>query len=125
MSLADGGHVYVTQPIYENAEGWLHEWQGGALKWVNHGDFMVKGVDDPMTIYEVVDTTIQRAQPPKKGQKASAGSATPASPQQACASCGVEYASRLSLSGACESCGAPLCMNCSRIKSITRCRDHQ
>ena len=55
-SLAGGGQVYVTRPVYDSAQGWLKDWEARGLRWANHGSYRLKGIDEPMEIFEATDT---------------------------------------------------------------------
>ena len=55
VDLADGGHIYLSQPVYENALGWLKDQD---LVWQDHGEYKVAGVDEPIRIYEVADYNV-------------------------------------------------------------------
>ncbi len=57
--LADGGHIYLSRSVYENASGWLKE---SDLIWQTHGNYKVKGIEEPIRIYEVAD---EDSVPPK------------------------------------------------------------
>ena len=48
--LADGGQILLTLPVYDSARGWLAQRN---LKWHDHGDYKLKGIDDATRIYEV------------------------------------------------------------------------
>jgi len=62
-NLADGGHIYLSRPVYENASGWLKEQD---LVWQDHGDYKVKGVGEPIRIYEVADENVISPQAPSQ-----------------------------------------------------------
>jgi len=49
-SLADGGQILVTMPVYDSACGWL---ASRRLVWKRHGDYLLKGIDEPVAVYEV------------------------------------------------------------------------
>lgn len=55
-SLADGGQILLTLPIYDSAHGWLTERK---LVWRDHGDYWLKGIDEPTRIFEVCPAGVQ------------------------------------------------------------------
>jgi TolB-like protein len=61
QSLADGGHIYLTYSIYDSARGWIKD-KNFIFK--KHGDYSVKGIPDPVQIYEVYEYGVNRAKPP-------------------------------------------------------------
>ncbi len=66
-SLADGGQIFVTYPVFDSAKGWLEN--DAKLDWKLHGAWTVKGIDEPIAIYEVYDPTLQQPKAPRHGQK--------------------------------------------------------
>ena len=66
-SLADGGQVLLTYPVFDSAKGWLVDRE--SLGWVNHGSYYLKGIRDPVEIYEVYDKNTSQPRPPKEGRK--------------------------------------------------------
>ena len=66
--LAAGGQVYMSYTVFDSARGWL----SGAshrVEWTSHGRFKVKGVADPVEIFEVVDPDRRGLRPPRSGQR--------------------------------------------------------
>ena len=53
--LADAGQIYLTYPVFDSASGWLHAQAGRDLGWKLHGSYRLKGLGEPVEIYEVVD----------------------------------------------------------------------
>lgn len=49
MSLADGGHICVTRPIYTDAFSWITK---SRIAWKEHGVYRVKPGDPPLDIFE-------------------------------------------------------------------------
>ena len=45
---------------------------GGSLAWKSHGNWILKGIKEPVAIYEVLDTRHARPRPPKAGRRARA-----------------------------------------------------
>ncbi|MDX1670212.1 MAG: adenylate/guanylate cyclase domain-containing protein, partial [Limnobacter sp.] len=66
-SLADGGQVFLTYPVFDSAKGWLESEPN--LEWKLHGAWYVKGIDEPVQVYEVFDPTLRQPQAPKGGRK--------------------------------------------------------
>jgi adenylate cyclase len=61
QSLAEGGHTYLTYSVYDSAKGWIKDKN---LIFKKHGDYSVKGIPDPIQIYEVYEYGIKRPKPP-------------------------------------------------------------
>ncbi len=66
--LADGGQIYMTYPVFDSAKGWLvnHEVH---TDWILHGTYYVKGIKEPIAIYEVYNRKLAPPRPPKKAKK--------------------------------------------------------
>ena len=60
-ALADGGHIYLTHGVYDSAHGWLKQED---LVWRNHGEYQVRGIAEPIRIYEVAEEDIVSLQAP-------------------------------------------------------------
>ena len=67
--LADGKQVYMTYPVFDSARGWIELHKAGDISWKKHGAYFLKGIKEPIDIYEVADTTIIKPKPPQKGRK--------------------------------------------------------
>jgi class 3 adenylate cyclase len=67
--LADAGQIYLTYPVFDSARGWLASGKGGSLAWKSHGNWLLKGIKEPVAIYEVVDTRHAQPRPPKAGRR--------------------------------------------------------
>ena len=67
--IADAGQIYLTYPVFDSARGWLASGKGGSLAWKNHGTWELKGIKEPVAIYEVVDTRFSRPRPPVAGKR--------------------------------------------------------
>ncbi|MDE1153172.1 MAG: adenylate/guanylate cyclase domain-containing protein [Micavibrio sp.] len=52
-ALADGGQVFVTYPVFDSARGWLNEKSETPAAWEKHGRYALKGIAEPIEIYEV------------------------------------------------------------------------
>jgi class 3 adenylate cyclase len=68
-SLADAGQIYLSYPVFDSARGWLASGKAGSLAWKSHGNWVLKGIKEPVAIYEVVDTRFASARPPKSGRR--------------------------------------------------------
>lgn len=64
-ALADEGQVYLTYPVFDSARGWLRSHTGRPLDWKLHGSYVLKGLQDPVEIYEVLDKRLREPAPPK------------------------------------------------------------
>ncbi len=68
MDMACGGQVLVTRPVFDSARQVLkdEDLEGvGALGWVSHGAYVLKGIEEPVEICEVGEASIQSfTQPP-------------------------------------------------------------
>jgi len=67
--LADGGQIFMTYPVFDSARGWIDKHKLGNISWKKHGAYFLKGIKEPIEIYEVVDTNIQTHKPPQKTKK--------------------------------------------------------
>lgn len=67
--LADGGQVYLTYPVFDSARGWLSTTDIPGLDWTLHGRYFVKGIDQAIEIYEVVDTRISAPHAPSGARR--------------------------------------------------------
>ncbi len=70
-ALADAGRIYLTYPVFDSARGWLRSQTGHSLDWKLHGSYLLKGLDEPVDIYEVVDTRHRKPAAPKEGRRKS------------------------------------------------------
>ena len=69
-SLASGGHVYVTYPVFDSAKSALLDTPGARS--VSHGSYCLKGIDRPEEIYEIWNDGITVPEPPRSARKAGA-----------------------------------------------------
>ncbi|MCD4796171.1 MAG: adenylate/guanylate cyclase domain-containing protein [Candidatus Cloacimonetes bacterium] len=67
--LADGGQIYMTYPIFDSAKGWLSQHLVDSVIWKKHGGYFLKGIKEPIDIYEVTDSKINKPKPPVSGKK--------------------------------------------------------
>lgn len=73
MSLAQGNQILMTQFPFYNAQQMLEgfEIDGiGDLTWKHHGQYEVKGVKEPLDIFEVGETGLACLRPPPDSEKA-------------------------------------------------------
>jgi len=73
MSLAEGGQNLLSRSAFDNARQALrgeelHELN--ELKWLNHGPYLLKGVDEPVEICEVGEAGLAALKAPADGAKA-------------------------------------------------------
>jgi class 3 adenylate cyclase len=68
-ALADAGQVYLTYPVFDSARGWLRSQTARTLDWKLHGSYALKGLKEPVEIYEVVDKRLREPAPPKGGRR--------------------------------------------------------
>lgn len=72
MSLAEGNQILLTRSAFDNARQVLkgEEIEGvGTLSWLNHGAYVLKGVDEPLEICEVGEEGFAALKPPADSQK--------------------------------------------------------
>ncbi len=67
--LADGKQVYMTYPVFDSARGWIEQHRAGDISWKKHGAYFLKGIKEPIDIYEVADTSFIKPKSPQKGRK--------------------------------------------------------
>ena len=67
-SLASGGHVYVTYPVFDSAKSALLDSPGARS--MSHGSYCLKGIDRPEEIYEIWNDGITVPEPPRSARKA-------------------------------------------------------
>jgi WD40 repeat protein/class 3 adenylate cyclase len=73
MSLAGPGQILMTRPVFDNARQSLKgaELQAtGALSWLNHGRFELKGIDEPVDVCEVRSSAAAHLVVPTTSEKA-------------------------------------------------------
>jgi class 3 adenylate cyclase len=66
-SLADGGQIYLSYAVFDSAKGWLTSHKN--LLWQNHGRYQLKGIEEAIEIYEVIDRDKGKPKPPLHGHK--------------------------------------------------------
>jgi serine/threonine-protein kinase len=72
MSLADGNQILMTRAAFDNARPVLkgEDIDGvGALSWMNHGPYLLKGVEQPLEICEVGESDKAILKPPPDSEK--------------------------------------------------------
>lgn len=64
--LADGGQIYLSYTVFDSAKGWLsHQQHYG---WHSHGYYRLKGINEPIEIFEVWDKSLRQPAPPRNAQ---------------------------------------------------------
>ncbi len=66
--LAGGGHVYLTYSVFDSAKGWLSG-KSQEAAWVSHGRYRVKGIDEPLEIFEAFRPGGVKPQAPQGAHK--------------------------------------------------------
>jgi class 3 adenylate cyclase len=67
--LADAGQIFLTYPVFDSARGWLSSGKRGSLAWKSHGNWRLKGIPEPVAVYEVVDTRFGSPRAPVAGKR--------------------------------------------------------
>jgi len=73
MGLGDGDQVLMSRFVFDNARQALkgQDLAGlGPLAWLSHGDYVLKGVDEPMEVCEVGETGLAVLKAPGDSEKA-------------------------------------------------------
>jgi serine/threonine protein kinase/class 3 adenylate cyclase/WD40 repeat protein len=73
MSLAKGGQVLMSRGVFDSARQVLkgEDIEGvGQLEWLNHGPYLLKGLDEPVEICEVREVSQDVQGPPTSSEKA-------------------------------------------------------
>jgi tRNA A-37 threonylcarbamoyl transferase component Bud32/tetratricopeptide (TPR) repeat protein len=73
MSLAQGNQILLTRFVFDNARQLLKGGEiasVGALSWLNHGPYLMKGVEEPMEICEVGEVGASVLARPPDSEKA-------------------------------------------------------
>ncbi|MDQ7778362.1 MAG: protein kinase [Planctomycetota bacterium] len=73
MSLAEGGQILCTRAVFDNARQVLKGRELGDLAplvWLNHGSYLMKGVEDPIEVCEVGEEGLGVLRPPTASEKA-------------------------------------------------------
>jgi len=66
MSLADGGHICVTGPVYRDAYAWITK---SRIAWKKHGLHRVKPGDPPLDIYQPYNANHHRPMRRLRGER--------------------------------------------------------
>jgi class 3 adenylate cyclase len=69
--LADEGQIFLTYPVFDSARGWLQSEGASRLAWKLHGSYILKGIPEPVAIYEVVDARQRAPAAPRTGRRKS------------------------------------------------------
>ena len=77
MSLALPGQILLTEPVYHDAHQYVRQHprvenqsEQPVLRWLNHGEYMMKGADFPIGIFEVGAVGVAPLQTPPSSEKA-------------------------------------------------------
>lgn len=65
--LADGGQIYLSYSVFDSAKGWLTSHNN--LIWQSHGFYYLKGIDEAIEIYEVLNKKQGKPKAPIHGKK--------------------------------------------------------
>lgn len=63
-ALADGGQILVTYPVFDSARGWLNDKSDVPVAWEKHGRYALKGIPEPIDIYEPYNPKLTKAKAP-------------------------------------------------------------
>ncbi len=93
-SLAAGGHVYASYPVFDSVKSWLLDSPTAGSKL--HGSYRLKGIDRPEEIYEIFDKDVAEPRAPKGAKRA--GRLSPAIPIAAAVAAAIVLAGAFVLS---------------------------
>jgi class 3 adenylate cyclase len=68
-TLAGGGQVLLTYPVIDSARGWLAGTGEAAAAWTLHGEYYVKGLAEPIAVYEVYNPAEVQPSPPQGARR--------------------------------------------------------
>lgn len=63
-ALADGGQVLVTYTVFDSARGWLNDKSDKPVLWEKHGRYELKGIPEPVEIYEAYNPKLTQPKKP-------------------------------------------------------------
>lgn len=69
-ALADGGQVLVTYTVFDSARGWLNEKSDMPVAWEKHGRYALKGIPEPVEIFEAYDAKATKPKAPAGAMRA-------------------------------------------------------
>lgn len=69
VSIARGGQILMSETTYENARHWLVGAGYETVAWHHHGEWRLKGVSNPLVIYEAYDRSLWKARRPVKSKE--------------------------------------------------------
>lgn len=72
MSLAEGGQILLTRSAFDNARQVISGRELphiGALSWLNHGQYLLKGIDEPIEICELGEVAKAPLKAPADSEK--------------------------------------------------------
>lgn len=64
--LADGGQIYMSYTVFDSARSWLSHHSN--FGWQSHGYFRLKGITEPIEVFEVWDKSLRQPAPPRSAQ---------------------------------------------------------
>lgn len=64
--LADGGQIYLSYTVFDSARGWLSHHE--ELGWQSHGYYRLKGIKEPIEIFEVWNKELRKPIAPLKAK---------------------------------------------------------
>lgn len=79
MSLADGGHICVTRPIYTDAFSWITK---GRVAWKEHGFYRAKLSDPPLEVFEPYNANIGSPMETLSGERVVPAASGPREPEK-------------------------------------------
>jgi len=65
-SLAAGGQILATYPVWDSAKGWLDS--ADEIECVLHGSYLLKGIPEPIEVFEVYLPAHKKPEAPVKGK---------------------------------------------------------
>lgn len=68
-ALADSGQVLVTYSVFDSARGWLNAKSDNPVEWEKHGQYDLKGIPEPIEIYEAYNPNRTKPKAPAGGKK--------------------------------------------------------
>ena len=69
VGITGGGQIFLTYSVFDSARGWLTTGGDNAATWTRHGEYYVKGIADPIAVYEVYAPGDARPRQPRGGKR--------------------------------------------------------
>jgi class 3 adenylate cyclase len=69
QALAAGGQVFMSYTVFDSARGWLVGPVSDRYEWTSHGRYALKGVHQPVEVFEVTDPARAPLRPPAGGKR--------------------------------------------------------